>query len=105
MGTARDGVFAFPFGAMRPTTFPRVFGFAFVVGFFFFAGFFFGGGGFFAIFTACFFDFNDAAARFNFPAISFRVEAGTAEPAAARFALCLLRCDSRFARRWSSLSR
>ena len=56
------GVFALAFGVIRPTFFER-----FVAGFFFFAGFDFAGG--------AGFDFNDAAARFNFPASAFRVEA------------------------------
>ena len=67
MGTARDGVFAFPFGAMRPTTFPRVFGFAFVVGFFFFAGFFFGGGGFFCNLYSLFLRLQRRCSAFQLP--------------------------------------
>ena len=66
---------------MRPTTFER-----FVTGFFV-AGFFFFEGGFFVGFGLDFFagfDFNDAAARCNFPASAFRVEVGTAAPPAAR---------------------
>ena len=87
---------------IRPTTFAR-FGFAFafvarffvvfffgaVMGFFFFASFFFAGGA-----------FNEAAARFSFPAIAFRAEAGT-EPPAARTALRFRRIDSRLAFRCS----
>ena len=60
------GGLALAFGAMRPTTFAPG-RFTRVAGFFFFACF---GLDFFAGF-----DFNDDAARFNFPASDLRVEA------------------------------
>ena len=65
---------------MRPTTFAR---FDFATGFFFEGGFF---AVFFVRFAIGFVAFNDAAARFSFPASAFRAEVGTDAPPDARFA-------------------
>ena len=87
------GAFALTFGVIRPTTFARVAGFFFARFFvddFFFVGFF--TGEFFFVGFA----FNDAAARFSFPASAFRAEVGTAAPPAARAAARFRRIRSRF---------